>query len=56
MCGGAGTRLWPVSRPSRPKQFMSLGGDHSLFQEAVLRANPLTTDGGCVIVVGGVDH
>ncbi|MFK0298128.1 AGE family epimerase/isomerase [Brevundimonas sp. NPDC090276] len=56
MCGGAGTRLWPVSRPSRPKQFMSMGGDHSLFQEAVLRAVPLADGGGRVIVVGGVDH
>jgi mannose-1-phosphate guanylyltransferase/mannose-6-phosphate isomerase len=56
MCGGAGTRLWPVSRPSRPKQFMSLGGNHSLFQEAVLRAAPLVIDGACLIVVGGVDH
>ncbi|MNH86013.1 Mannose-1-phosphate guanylyltransferase 1 [compost metagenome] len=56
MCGGAGTRLWPVSRPSRPKQFMSLGGSQSLFQEAVSRAAPLASDDGCVIVVGGVDH
>lgn len=56
MCGGAGTRLWPVSRPSRPKQFMSLGGNHSLFQQAVLRAAPLASDGGRLIVVGGVDH
>ncbi|HUH23231.1 MAG TPA: AGE family epimerase/isomerase [Brevundimonas sp.] len=56
MCGGAGTRLWPVSRPSRPKQFMSLDGNHSLFQEAVLRAAPLAIDGGRVVVVGGVDH
>lgn len=56
MCGGAGTRLWPVSRPSRPKQFMSLGGNHSLFQQAVLRAAPLAGDGGRLIVVGGVDH
>ena len=35
---------------------MSLGGNHSLFQEAVLRAAPLVIDGACLIVVGGVDH
>lgn len=35
---------------------MSLGGAHSLFQEAVLRAAPLAGDDGCLIVVGGVDH
>lgn len=56
MCGGAGTRLWPASRPSRPKQFIALAGNRSLFQEAVLRAAPLQADGGCLIVVGGVDH
>jgi mannose-1-phosphate guanylyltransferase/mannose-6-phosphate isomerase len=37
MCGGAGTRLWPASRHSRPKQFLPLLGDRSLFQEAALR-------------------
>ncbi|MGH7028682.1 AGE family epimerase/isomerase [Brevundimonas sp.] len=56
MCGGAGTRLWPASRPSRPKQFIALAGNRSLFQETVLRAAPLAVDGGCLVVVGGVDH
>lgn len=56
MCGGAGTRLWPASRPSRPKQFIALAGNRSLFQETVLRAAPLVIDGGALIVVGGVDH
>ncbi|MFO1146969.1 MAG: mannose-1-phosphate guanylyltransferase/mannose-6-phosphate isomerase [Alsobacter sp.] len=37
LCGGAGTRLWPASRESMPKQFMQLIGDRSTFQEAVLR-------------------
>jgi mannose-1-phosphate guanylyltransferase/mannose-6-phosphate isomerase len=37
MCGGAGTRLWPASRPSRPKQFIPLTGPVSLFQDTVLR-------------------
>lgn len=55
MCGGAGTRLWPASRPSRPKQFIALAGNRSLFQEAVLRAAPLVA-GGRLVVVGGVDH
>ena len=34
LCGGAGTRLWPVSRKSYPKQFSKLIGDRSLFQSA----------------------
>lgn len=41
MCGGAGTRLWPLSREDCPKQFISLFGGRSTFQETVLRvANP----------------
>jgi len=35
LCGGAGTRLWPSSRQSVPKQFVRLLGDHTLFQSAV---------------------
>jgi len=37
LAGGAGTRLWPLSRQSYPKQFSSLIGDHSLFQQSALR-------------------
>jgi len=37
MCGGAGTRLWPVSRESMPKQFVSLVGQGSMFQQVLER-------------------
>jgi mannose-1-phosphate guanylyltransferase / mannose-6-phosphate isomerase len=37
MCGGAGTRLWPVSRESMPKQFVPLIGPHSTFQQVIER-------------------
>jgi mannose-1-phosphate guanylyltransferase len=37
MAGGGGTRLWPLSRRSRPKQMLRLGSDRSLFQVAVDR-------------------
>jgi mannose-1-phosphate guanylyltransferase/mannose-6-phosphate isomerase len=37
MCGGAGTRLWPVSRESMPKQFVSLIGSQSTFQQVLHR-------------------
>ena len=37
MCGGAGTRLWPVSRESMPKQFVSLVGPTSTFQQVLTR-------------------
>jgi mannose-1-phosphate guanylyltransferase/mannose-6-phosphate isomerase len=37
LAGGAGTRLWPLSRPDRPKQFLTLFDDRSLFQNTALR-------------------
>ena len=37
LCGGSGTRLWPVSRKSFPKQFVPLAGEGTLFQAAALR-------------------
>jgi mannose-1-phosphate guanylyltransferase / mannose-6-phosphate isomerase len=37
MCGGAGTRLWPVSRESMPKQFVPLVGETSTFQQVLAR-------------------
>lgn len=37
LCGGSGTRLWPLSRKSCPKQFARINGDHSLFQQAARR-------------------
>lgn len=56
MCGGAGTRLWPASRPSRPKQFIPLAGNRSLFQETVLRVAPLAGSDGRLVIVGGERH
>ena len=55
LCGGAGTRLWPASRPARPKQFIDLVSDVSLFQETVRRVAPLA-EGGRIIVVAGEAH
>ena len=37
LCGGSGTRLWPLSRKSYPKQFSALNGQDSLFQQAATR-------------------
>src|SRR3954462_15552448 len=39
MCGGAGTRLWPASREGHPKQFLSLFGARSTFQDTLLRVS-----------------
>jgi mannose-1-phosphate guanylyltransferase/mannose-1-phosphate guanylyltransferase/mannose-6-phosphate isomerase len=37
LSGGSGTRLWPLSRADRLKQFLTLSGEHSLIQETALR-------------------
>jgi mannose-1-phosphate guanylyltransferase/mannose-6-phosphate isomerase len=37
LCGGSGTRLWPLSRAGFPKQFLCLTGNESLFQQAAKR-------------------
>jgi hypothetical protein len=36
LCGGSGTRLWPISRENFPKQFLNLVGENSLLQETAL--------------------
>jgi mannose-1-phosphate guanylyltransferase/mannose-6-phosphate isomerase len=44
LCGGSGTRLWPLSRSGFPKQFLVLSGDdsnQSLFQQAIARVNAI---------------
>ena len=45
LAGGGGTRLWPLSRPERPKPFLPLLGDESLLQRTVSRISPLVSDG-----------
>src|SRR5215213_702308 len=53
LCGGSGTRLWPLSRKSFPKQFVPLIGDKSLLQLTVERVAPL---GSRVVAVASDDH
>jgi mannose-1-phosphate guanylyltransferase / mannose-6-phosphate isomerase len=53
LCGGSGTRLWPLSRKSYPKQFAALTGDETLFQASARR---LSGDGFAPpVVVTGSD-
>lgn len=59
MAGGSGTRLWPLSRGQYPKQFLTLSGEHSLFQQALIRLRDLKAPGLSVrapLVVGSDDH
>jgi mannose-1-phosphate guanylyltransferase/mannose-6-phosphate isomerase len=41
LCGGSGTRLWPLSRNNRPKQLISLGGEYTLLEGTLKRANTI---------------
>jgi mannose-1-phosphate guanylyltransferase/mannose-6-phosphate isomerase len=41
LCGGSGSRLWPLSRNGFPKQFLALAGNESLFQQTVMRASKI---------------
>ena len=62
LCGGSGTRLWPLSRSGFPKQFLVLSGDdsnQSLFQQAVVRINAIASpeiDLGSTLIVTNEDH
>ncbi len=50
LAGGSGTRLWPLSRSLSPKQFLAIGGERSLLQQALLRLNGLENAAAPVIV------
>ena len=41
LAGGGGLRLWPLSRKKYPKQFLKLGEQNTMFQETVLRNEPV---------------
>jgi len=59
LCGGSGSRLWPLSRAGFPKQFLVLSGTTSLFQQAIERVNGLGANDivvGDTLIVTGEDH
>ncbi|AJC20169.1 mannose-1-phosphate guanylyltransferase/mannose-6-phosphate isomerase [Pandoraea pulmonicola] len=41
LCGGSGTRLWPMSRGGNPKQYLKLLGDRTLLQQTVARLHAI---------------
>lgn len=55
LAGGSGTRLWPLSREQYPKQFLSLLGPLSLFQQTAQRAHEIDQSAPPV-VIGSHDH
>ena len=59
LCGGSGTRLWPLSRTGFPKQFLCIAGDESLFQRSIQRLDKLNPDAFRVtppLIVAGEEH
>ena len=59
LCGGSGTRLWPLSRAGFPKQFLCLTGDESLFRQAARRLAALGAEDIAVsdpLIVTGEEH
>ncbi len=55
LSGGSGSRLWPLSRESYPKQFLALGGDTSLLQRTLIRAAQLPDVSG-PLIIGNDQH
>lgn len=59
LCGGSGTRLWPLSRAGFPKQFLSFLGKETLFQQSLSRLNRIANDEITVqksLAVSGEEH
>ena len=52
LCGGSGTRLWPLSTPERPKPFLPLIGERTLFQQALDRVADPANFAEPVVVAG----
>jgi mannose-1-phosphate guanylyltransferase/mannose-6-phosphate isomerase len=53
LAGGSGTRLWPLSRSSKPKQLLSLNGRESLLQETARRVLPMADPQRIITVTSG---
>jgi mannose-1-phosphate guanylyltransferase/mannose-6-phosphate isomerase len=53
LCGGAGTRLWPLSTPAQPKQFHALVGAAPLFEDTLRRVEPIAPAAPILAITGG---
>jgi mannose-1-phosphate guanylyltransferase/mannose-6-phosphate isomerase len=56
LSGGAGTRLWPVSRRAYPKPFMRLDDGETLLEKTYARARRVAGEGAPIVTVTGRDH
>lgn len=53
LTGGVGSRLWPLSRLSKPKQYLDMFGGYSLFEHTVMRNTSSTNE---LVIVGNTDN
>ncbi|MER5086981.1 sugar phosphate nucleotidyltransferase, partial [Enterobacter vonholyi] len=49
MAGGSGSRLWPLSRLTYPKQFLTLEGEQTMLQQTISRLSKLEVE--CPVVI-----
>ncbi|MEO1324203.1 MAG: AGE family epimerase/isomerase [Pseudomonadota bacterium] len=59
LCGGSGTRLWPLSTPEKPKQFLTLTSDKSMIEETAARFETTKRKDlafASILVVGSMRH
>ena len=59
LCGGSGSRLWPLSREHYPKQLLRLTGEHTMLQATALRLNGMPGEGQTLappILVGNEEY
>jgi len=59
LCGGSGTRLWPLSTPDHPKQFLSLTSKHSMIEDTAARFETSLDDAVAfspALIIGSKQH
>lgn len=56
LCGGSGTRLWPLSSPDKPKQLLKLVSEHTMLQDTLLRLRHLKLEVAPPIIVCNERH
>ena len=56
LCGGSGTRMWPLSREQYPKQLLALHGPHTLLQATALRLKPFNINAAPPIIVSNEEY
>ncbi|WP_320735593.1 mannose-1-phosphate guanylyltransferase/mannose-6-phosphate isomerase [Enterobacter sp. 237C8] len=54
MAGGSGSRLWPLSRLTYPKQFLTLEGEQTMLQQTISRLNKLEIE--CPVIICNEEH